>query len=65
VNGDKRTAVASMCCRDCAKIISKETTLSGILDFVASAEAGGWTFNERGFVCCPECSHQRHKGSKP
>ena len=54
-----------MCCRDCAKIISKETTLSGILDFVASAEAGGWTFNERGFVCCPECSHQRHKGSKP
>jgi hypothetical protein len=44
-----------MCCA-CGKIISKETMLSGILDFVAGAEASGWGFDERGFVRCPECS---------
>jgi hypothetical protein len=48
-------AVASMCCGGCGKVISKETTLSGILDFVAGAEAAGWIFNEKGRVCCPEC----------
>jgi hypothetical protein len=52
---NERTAVASMCCA-CGKIISKETMLSGILDFVAGAEASGWGFDERGFVRCPECS---------
>jgi hypothetical protein len=52
---DKRTAVASMCCGGCGKIIPKEVPLSGILDFVASAEAAGWAFNEKGWVCCPEC----------
>jgi len=45
-----------MCCRDCGKVISKETMLSGILDFVASAEASGWTFDAKGFVCCSDCS---------
>ena len=55
----EQTAVASMCCVDCGKVISNETTLSEILDFVASAAANGWTFNEKGFVCCPECDDER------
>jgi hypothetical protein len=53
---DKRTAVASMRCGDCGKIVTQETTLSGILDFIDRTEAAGWTFNARGFVCCPECA---------
>ena len=53
---DKRTSVASMCCRNCSRVIAKETTLSEISDFAAGAEANGWTFNASGFVCCPECS---------
>jgi hypothetical protein len=44
-----------MRCGDCGKIVTQETTLSGILDFVDRTEAAGWTFNARGFVCCPEC----------
>jgi len=63
---EQQTSATTMCCRHCGKVISKETTLSGILDFVAGAEATGWTFNENGFVCCPECSEdQRREGRKP
>jgi len=53
----EQTAVASMCCADCGKVLSvKDVPLGEILNFVAGAEAQGWTFNERGFVCCPERS---------
>src|SRR5262249_20077673 len=45
-----RTAVASMCCRDCGKVIAKETSLTGILDFVAGAEARGLDVQRQGAV---------------
>jgi len=53
----EQTAVASMCCADCGKVHSvSDVPLGEILDFVAGAEAQGWTFNAKGLVFCPECS---------
>jgi len=39
---DKRTAVASMCCRDCGEVLAvNDVPLSELPDFVASSEARG------------------------
>src|SRR5262249_14706633 len=50
---EQQTTVASMCCGSCGKVISKETTLSGILDFVASAEAAGLDVQREGVRMLP------------
>jgi hypothetical protein len=52
-----------MCCRDCGKVLAVDNVPpSKILDFVASGEANGWTFDANGFVCCPECSKAAAQG---
>jgi hypothetical protein len=57
VGDHERRAVASMCCAACGKVLAADDVpLSRILDFVAGAEAAGWRFNAKGFVCCPECA---------
>jgi len=58
-NLNEQTAVASMCCRDCGEVLAvDDVPLSELPDFVASAEARGYTFSAGGFVRCSECAHK-------